>query len=76
MNIQKIKYEDKPVYKEGDELYCIPEKRNVKILKVNDDRDYSDQFRPDFKDGLIYDIKMNGESYTGYHWWHFELNNK
>ena len=72
MKKPELKYEDKPVYKVGEELFCIPENKNVKIDEVSDGRDYSNQFRPDYKDGLVYDIEMEGESYTGYNWWDFE----
>jgi len=72
MKKTELKYEDKPVYKTGEELYCIPEKRNVVIDEVIDGRDYSNQFRPDYKDGLVYDVLIEDDGYTGYHWWDFE----
>lgn len=68
----KLNYEQKPIYKVGEELFCKTEGKNVVIDEVSDVRDYSNQFRPDYKDGLVYDIFVDGEYYTGYHWWEFE----
>lgn len=68
----ELKYDEKPIYEVDEELFCKTEGKNVVINEVNDGRDYSNQFRPDYKDGLVYDIEMDGECYTGYHWWDFE----
>lgn len=68
----KLSYEKKPIYKVGDELYCKIEGKNVIIEDVYDSRDYSNQFRPDYKDGLNYDILIDGGCFTGYNWWDFE----
>jgi hypothetical protein len=69
---KKISYKNKPEYSKGDTV--IYNGNETKIIEVSDSRDYSDMFRPDYKDGLEYTIiDENGEESCGFHWWDFEI---
>lgn len=57
----------KQQYATGDTVKY--EGKETKILSINDNRDYSDMFRPDFTDGLEYEIiDSEGDSIL-VHWW-------
>lgn len=72
----KLSFKNKPEYTKGETVKLISGEE-VTITEVIDTRDYSDQFRPDFKDGLEYSIITgNGEQSTGYRWWDFQYHKK
>lgn len=60
----------KKQYSEGDIVKYKDKERQ--ILSIRDGRDYSDMFRPDFVDGLEYEIIDDDGDYTFLHWWDFE----
>lgn len=53
----KIAFEDKPFYKVGDKVFCIPLNKEVVISEAQDNRDMGDQFRLDAKDGMCYELE-------------------
>ena len=63
--------ENKPVYSKDDKVILKDTGREVKILDVRDGRDYSDIFRPDWKDGLEYEIIDEKGDVIYLHWWDF-----
>ena len=68
---------EKPIYKIGDELYCIPEFNNCVITGNYDATDYSKENQPDYVDRLVYSYKLNGINYaSSYHWWAFRKKEK
>ena len=51
------------------------EGKETKILSVRDGRDYSDMCRPDFIDGLEYELIDSVGDSIFVHWWDFDVQN-
>ena len=76
-HMRSIKFEDKPVYKVGDRVYCTFLGKEVVVCKVGDQRHksilpvsdtYPYEFVPDWKDRMEYHAKHGDMTYV-MKWW-------
>ena len=73
MRKPKLSFKNKPVYHQGNFVILKETGKQVRIVSAKDNRDMSNQFRQDFKDGLEYGI-IDHEGNAGlYNWWDFEI---
>lgn len=66
-----MKFEDKPDYNIGEKLHIND--KECEIISKEYNRDYSNPFRPDYKDGTEYEVRFsNGGLMNGLRWWNFD----
>ena len=65
-----IAFEYKPVFEIGNPVRIKETGMTGVITSAEDGRDMTNQFRPDWKDGMDYGVN---DSYADYKWWELEL---